>query len=1438
MPAMAQEDPTQVGGGQLPYILIVMDTSGSTEWTHLGDETYPVRDPAEYSTGTWFGSDYPDRFVAGEPMGIGFDGESEHDGGPKMFGPCVTWEPDSCGDYHRPAWTFEAPSSWTPHYNDTSLMFNRISSLVRDNVPTGSNPRARLRESSQPRHVTMKEILTGDMVLMTETQVATGVDPLTLDPDIYGPGCWFVPRQRGATIQNDDPYCVGSNEFEDYPDHLEPTPHLQEVYDAQIDNGLLDSLSGAAIFAFAALDGYRDDESWLNDLNDDMRGNAPPSATAFRVPGSIDETTDCDWTEDPMGAAIPRRSPCYDLGIYRVVGPTDLQIPSTFLGELSAYTQVAIRDSGFLSRNSGSDFELDPDEKKAASRPWLGVRFSKDFDRYVDRFELGKQPIGAGTPLAAAIHDVHQFFRDGQQGMEAIQNDDFRECRQKHVVLITDGYPEPERTGIGSEVLTPAFNYYPGRYPYANAVDEINDLWNDTENRVPPSDATDQFKFGPRVHVVGVRDEDSDEQADVGRKLHEMAAAGQTCAQYYLGPDWYPATPGGNDCPRANAGIGTCVDTGQAITGYVFTPPDDGASTFVCPNPALILNTNDRDEVEAALAEIFNGIIGTAGVASRTRTVVTNRLDDINIPNGGQYRFFSGVEIGGSSYWGGVLNRQTLDCAGSPASINPIHQEIAAQVDLVSDPPQDNRRIFTALPHEDIYDYSAGAFGFRSLDTSITTTMFFAHFDLREGSSGDEFGGSSMDLALDSDLVGKRLSFESVDVYDGPPSSVSDADISQMLNVADEAEFREVVDNYRGRVLSKQGRALNGILNGNPVVVGPPDLDLPSESYRAYKARHGDRPTMLYVPTMDGLLHAIHTGQNDGRIQVRQFKPENTTPVDTSTGTVSAADQREAWAYLPNMFLRSLSSRVTSQPYLMDGTPAVKDVRLCHQNPDFNTNVAACRSVSTSGSFPAERQWRSVLVQGLGKAGTGYFAMDVTRPGQLEPDGSGNFVVTNPDPIPLWEFTPEWEERQIEWLLRESATETRVLPNNAGSLDDPDPCSDDNEFWEQSMMGISVSDPEIATVIIENNDFGSTVQLQRPVAVFGAGQPDPDRTGCGASGGGYAIYVVDLQTGSIIRRFVEYKYPNDGNYYTFVDGHSGNPGALVGTPTLYDSFPGNVATRGFIGDSFGRLFRIDLTNPNPDAWEVSLFFDPEDSFYGDQITTARDAEPGLGGDPFGPAAYKPAIAVNEQREPIIVYGLGEVGDAAPNNQAQAVIALREDISTNDAVLEWFHVMELGEKLTGAPLIFNRTVFFPTFWVENEDRCSPGRARIYQLNYLPETGVAAEGLVDTAAATSAGFEVDPNGLWFGPAEPVLIRGLTLTLGAICSVQGVGTDTQTFVEDANPQPELIAQTGGTAVSSTLTNAKGGSAGAQDINRIVAPVDRPQSAVIPLSWNVISN
>ena len=201
-------------------------------------------------------------------------------------------------------------------------------------MQNGLLPPMRLQDHNQPRHVQIKEILTGDMILKPE-QSAMG-PPVVLNPERHGPGCWFVPRMSGtqqvrtqwhacaevgfvgdrpvqkACASNADcssgtdcvEIAVGSsiciergggghqNAFHFMIDREEPRPHIQEVYDEQLQTGLMDNLANTAIFAVA------------------MRSTAAAASVALRPSGapSLSAKTASMVSSDTPPAPVLSRS--------------------------------------------------------------------------------------------------------------------------------------------------------------------------------------------------------------------------------------------------------------------------------------------------------------------------------------------------------------------------------------------------------------------------------------------------------------------------------------------------------------------------------------------------------------------------------------------------------------------------------------------------------------------------------------------------------------------------------------------------------------------------------------------------------------------------------------------------------------------------------------------------------------------------------------------------------------------------------------------------------------------------------------------------------------------------------------------------------------------------------------------------------------------------
>src|SRR5690606_34188521 len=151
-------------------------------------------------------------------------------------------------------------------------------------------------------------------------------------------------------------------------------------------------------------------------------------------------------------------------------------------------------------------YVLNPERTvKTDASSWPHLTVLSGFEMYMDRYTLGKQPIARATPFAGAVHDIHQYLLNGQyrendtfwtRGQDRrtaevsnpfiLENDPYRACRPKHVVLLTDGYPEPEALGgagdgLGSENLVPAFGYDADRYPYPITEELIKNLVEDSD---------------------------------------------------------------------------------------------------------------------------------------------------------------------------------------------------------------------------------------------------------------------------------------------------------------------------------------------------------------------------------------------------------------------------------------------------------------------------------------------------------------------------------------------------------------------------------------------------------------------------------------------------------------------------------------------------------------------------------------------------------------------------------------------------------------------------------------------------------------------------------------------------------------------------------------------------------------------------------------------
>jgi type IV pilus assembly protein PilY1 len=205
------------------------------------------------------------------------------------------------------------------------------------------------------------------------------------------------------------------------------------------------------------------------------------------------------------------------------------------------------------------------------------------------------------------------------------------------------------------------------------------------------------------------------------------------------------------------------------------------------------------------------------------------------------------------------------------------------------------------------------------------------------------------------------------------PSYTASSDSADYLNYLRGDKTNEKgaggTDAYRTRV-----KPLGDIVGSKARPVGPPAFpysDSANPGYSAFRSTYAGRPTVVYVGSNDGMMHAIQ-------------------------GDLTASGGTELFAYVPSALFRT--SAATSS---VDGLGSLGNPSFVHHfMVNATPNVYDVDFSRTAGSTPTTTgDWRSILIGGLGKGGKSYYAIDVTDPvGMAASEASVASKV-------LWEFT-------------------------------------------------------------------------------------------------------------------------------------------------------------------------------------------------------------------------------------------------------------------------------------------------------------------------------------------------------------------------------------------------------------------------------------------------
>ncbi len=404
---------------------------------------------------------------------------------------------------------------------------------------------------------------------------------------------------------------------------------------------------------------------------------------------------------------------------------------------------------------------------------------------------------------------------------------------------------------------------------------------------------------------------------------------------------------------------------------------------------------------------------------------------------------------------------------------------------------------------------------------------------------------------------------------------------------------------------------LGGIYKSSPVIVEPPkavqedelfsnERSAPAVDTDSFVKKYGDRPTMLYAQSVDGQLHAFVLNAN---ATSGQFGAPSQIP------PVTSAANNELWTFIPPAVLPALWKNFDAHARLADGPITVADVALS-QSPTDDSKFLPWREMTDVQE--AKGEYRTIMVVSGGPSVLGgfYYALDVTNPKeprflwQLSSAGrdADERVALFGDAVPGAAITtlrltePGRGERMVPVAIL-SGGSVKTLPTGTTNrrMDPSAP-----GYWDTSMGHLP------RTVI---RDWGDSVparsvtvvELYSGRIIMRMGGQHCDGTGPGCSMPDRSDHPLDAGGNDILDPDV--MLPEDGQI-GFFDSPMTSP------PMPFPSGPGKIASRVYVGDADGTMWRIDLSNPNPKNWTAKIAFDAYN--YASTANTMADARVQVG----------------------------------------------------------------------------------------------------------------------------------------------------------------------------------------------------------------------------------
>ncbi len=829
------------------------------------------------------------------------------------------------------------------------------------------------------------------------------------------------------------------------------------------------------------------------------------------------------------------------------------------------------------------------------------------------------RPYGA-TPTAGMFADALTYLWNDPQGPQ--QTDPFVQgnCRDEFIIHITDGAPNLDLRPSCAQ--TPIDSSKPGSCPY----------------KLPEDIAAQLATGGANQHPV---------------KTFVIGFAVSSIMDGTTPVQCSSITPSDPRCLNNDPNFAPCCELQKiAVAGGT------GSAYFA----------DTAGDLNNALAAIM------ANIAKNVTTRTTPAYSPVVSSSGNQQSATNNSSLFLSSFapipgkpWTGNVQRERFQCTFNnntftvpPPVVDPLQgDDFAVNLNLAGTQANRQFRSVLATVQNNIYPSDA------TIRPFITNTSLpGVHGDDKLGQEGGTLVGVTPSDLLNL-LVPAALNINTTSCPNSfntewlTPNACRDL----VLNFAfASATTDPMPDATFPPFQSRAGFALGDVFHSTPSVIGPPGANLSDESYQSFASLNSQRPTVLYVATNDGLLHAFDA---------------NVTSTNREKG--------ELWAFLPPGVLYGLRSAYpAANPLLLDGPPIVKDVV-------FDRSKAGSSLLQSSN-------WHTTLVAGFGSGHRGYYALDVTDP-------KPNTDLTK-GPQFLWQLTamPDYKSKPDRQLFGQHSA-TPAITTVFADLDGTGP----HEIGVAILPGGSDSGSQGGPCARASGNGADAAPL--------TGYAKRANVHCWAASNtpvvGRSLAVVRLDTGEVLRAFGrQADLPQaliDANRVGTADTPLDSP--MTGIPVVYPDTPGAVAQKVFIGDADGTMWRFDLTDKNPQNWVGELYFDAYNQTVDTSTTSWDDGQP---------IQVPPVLATDRLGAVVLGFATGdqETFTATGNNFVYSLVEKVDSVNNKlRSSVNWYVPFTNGERVSGPMTIFDSVFYFSTFVTAgNIAACSNGTAKMWGRDF--------------------------------------------------------------------------------------------------------------------------